>query len=573
MIGLAGALAGALFFLAVYGTAILDPTYIAWLLHGDPAQHYLGFAFFRQTPWFPESGQTTFSGTSGLTTSWVAYLPGFISSINPPSGTSVVFVDAIPLLAIPFKLASSHLPAEFQYFGLWMLACYVLQGFFSERILASFKLSVSPRLVGTLLLLTSPALALRAYGHEALMAHWLILASFDAWLARKPSLQGPWLMLASLIHPYFLAMLSPFALLAWWRQAYPWRHAAAWVGATVLAMLAAGYFVGSHSQLSAEGYGKYSANLLAFIDPMNWKEFLKANGRPIENAGEWSRLLPPMKQAAMEQYEGFAYLGAGVLALIALAALIPLAQRTFPFQPLQFGALWLPSLLLFAFALSTHVTLGSTTLADPKLPDSILHLLSIFRATGRFAWPLALLLPLWACARLSLCLSSRTTLIVLIAALTLQAVDLSGKWLEFHRRFEPGGVGQLPEYPGQAWQAARSAKHFLLLPERGDESGWIAPALFAARHGQTFNGFPLPRYSEETAQKADSAAIEKMKDGRLPPDTAWWIRNPSLAARLAPSLCAKAHCFPMPVGLMAVTNAARTGESGDATSRPDARQP
>src|SRR3989338_10589343 len=46
---------GGLFFFYLYGE-LLNPTYIDWILTtgGDPFQHYIGWEFFRHSPWtFP----------------------------------------------------------------------------------------------------------------------------------------------------------------------------------------------------------------------------------------------------------------------------------------------------------------------------------------------------------------------------------------------------------------------------------------------------------------------------------------------------------------------------------------
>uniref|UniRef100_UPI00258B0261 DUF6311 domain-containing protein n=1 Tax=uncultured Pseudomonas sp. TaxID=114707 RepID=UPI00258B0261 len=44
------ALCGVLVFYRYTGGAILDPTRVGWLMAGDPAQHWLGWQFFRGTP-------------------------------------------------------------------------------------------------------------------------------------------------------------------------------------------------------------------------------------------------------------------------------------------------------------------------------------------------------------------------------------------------------------------------------------------------------------------------------------------------------------------------------------------
>jgi hypothetical protein len=105
-----GALVGILFFVAVFGVRILDPSYLGWQLTLDPGQHYLGWEMFRHEAWhFPL---------------------GRIAGYGTPDGSSVVYTDSIPLLAIPLKSIQWLLPKNFQYFGLWMLICYALQGVF-----------------------------------------------------------------------------------------------------------------------------------------------------------------------------------------------------------------------------------------------------------------------------------------------------------------------------------------------------------------------------------------------------------------------------------------------------------
>lgn len=80
-------------------------------MSNDPAQHFLGWHFFRIEAWnFPL---------------------GIINNYHYPSGTSIVYMDAIPLIAIKFfKTFSNYLPIIFQYTGLWLLLSYMLQSLF-----------------------------------------------------------------------------------------------------------------------------------------------------------------------------------------------------------------------------------------------------------------------------------------------------------------------------------------------------------------------------------------------------------------------------------------------------------
>ena len=112
---LASFLLGTAAFVYVTDWRIILPTNTSWLMVGDAAQHYLGWAFYRNSPWTWPLG------------------------LNPLYGmefsNSIVFTDSIPLLAIPFKVISQFLPYPFQYLGIWVLLCFVLQSYFAFRLI------------------------------------------------------------------------------------------------------------------------------------------------------------------------------------------------------------------------------------------------------------------------------------------------------------------------------------------------------------------------------------------------------------------------------------------------------
>lgn len=150
-------LLGVLAFFLVIGPRALDPQNIAWLKEGDPATHYLGWLYFRHAPWtFP----------LGLNPSYGLEL-----------GSAVIFSDSNPLLALLFKPFNGWLPQTFQYFGLWLLACFVLQAWFAWKLLGLITDNPVLRLLGTGLLVFSPPMFLRTGGHLSLAGHFLILAA------------------------------------------------------------------------------------------------------------------------------------------------------------------------------------------------------------------------------------------------------------------------------------------------------------------------------------------------------------------------------------------------------------
>ena len=97
------------------GWAPLRVTNIAWLAKGDAAQHYVGWVFFRNSPWQWPLGRSPDFGLE--------------------ASSSVFYADSIPLLALPFKAIAAALPVPFQYFGLWYALCLVLQATLAWHLL------------------------------------------------------------------------------------------------------------------------------------------------------------------------------------------------------------------------------------------------------------------------------------------------------------------------------------------------------------------------------------------------------------------------------------------------------
>ena len=155
-INIVAALLGGIAFVLIYGVKILNPLYTDWLLTGgDLSQHYLGWEFFRRSDW---------------------YFPlGLTDQLAYPLKTSVIYTDSIPIFAVFFKLFRSILPRQFQYFGIWGLLCFVLQGYYAAKILGERSSSKAVILAGSVFFIVSPIMVFRMYYHTALAAHWLIL--------------------------------------------------------------------------------------------------------------------------------------------------------------------------------------------------------------------------------------------------------------------------------------------------------------------------------------------------------------------------------------------------------------
>lgn len=517
----------------LFGAATLDVRNVAWLLHGDPAQHYLGWAFFRNEPW--------------------QWPPGRIERFGLPGGASIAFTDAIPLLAFAFKPFSALLPADFQYFGPWILACYVLNGVFGLRLMARLTERRVLRVAGAAFFVLSPPLLLRGYGHESLMAHWLLLAAIetglDRWSGRK------WLalsVLAALCHPYLLLMVLALSAAAAFVALRIDRshgltallgHAALVAAAVAAPMALAGYF-GSTGGLSAEGYGFYSMNVLSLFDPLlGWSRFIQQ--RPIhpDYAGFGN----------FGQYEGFLYLGAGMIALgcVALGATLAAPdggagagvgvrgnddrraarRRVWPMIAVA-AAFWL-------LALSNRVLFSNVHLFTVPLPDALLRALSVFRSSGRFGWIAFYLINLAVLGAVVRRLPARAATAVLLAALALQIGDQSAKYREFRAFIGKRAAWHTPLQSPEWASFAAGAKRLIIVPPHPAMVDIYLPfADLAARHRLATNAAYIARDGEQGAAFAQDISGQLAR-GEPEADTLHVFAGREALAPLPPQLAAQ----------------------------------
>lgn len=375
---LLAALIGVLAFLTLYGTVPLDVTNDAWLMAGydepDILQHYAGWLAYRASPWrFPL---------------------GLAEKMGVGDGTIISYTDSIPWVAVFFKLLRGVLPATFQYFGLYSLLCYMLQGA-AGYLLVRYKTGSRPYAVlSSVFFCFSPILIERALRHTALASHWLVLFSILVYLMHRDqprAVNWAWLTLLEVlaigIHPYFLPMVvcfSALCLLAELGRRRFWA-AAAFLGqqaATVFAGFILGVF-GRGDSVPRSGFGHYSMNLNAPFNPRSLGGY------------SWSRTLPPLPQI-LGNYDGFNYLGLGMLLLVLLVAVLclyrlgkkgPARWGVLARTLLQNGWLLLACLGMTLFALSNVVTCGDEVLLEYPLPQAVLKLCNIFRASGRIFYP------------------------------------------------------------------------------------------------------------------------------------------------------------------------------------------
>jgi len=412
LLTIAGGFIGAVFCLLLIGPSTLYVQNVDWLLKDDPGAHYLAWSFFRMEPWtFPVGG---------------------LSNYGVELGSNIVFADGIPLVAIPMKIISPLLPHDFQYFGWWALGCFVLQGVAAVWLLGKFTKRTEVLLIGAALFAIQPVMLFRFGQHFSLMGQWVIPLGFCLFFSpnnrRTVVGWGILLVVASLIHAYLLGMLLIlFGIWSLRETAFcfvdrPLGRSLRCILQTMAVLLVLFAVMASMDYFRSMGLGStgtkdFAANLLGWLFP----------------TGADGLLLPAHKLAFPLQFEGFWYLGSGVLLLLA-CVLVAILLRL-KSEPVAFGAVnhhrprivWASfyfSLAVF-LAVSTAFSLnfGQVVLAQLPLPEIGEKLMNVFRAIGRFSWPVAsglLFLALLGACRLPRWLAAS----LLLTALGIQFADV-----------------------------------------------------------------------------------------------------------------------------------------------------
>ena len=476
---------GVLNTLALLGVAGLDPTNLAWL-QSDPATYHLAWSFYRAVPMWP--WPLTWSNGLGY-----------------PLGVSVSWLDPVPLMAILLRPLSPRLPAGFQYLGIYACVTFILQAYFSLKLaIRLFPRNALFILLTTLLLVGSPIITRRVGGHHALASHWLLLASLLCYLrdTRRPVYRwvlpfGVILFVAGGINPYLAALCVLFAGAGVLRLLLERR--AGWATAITLCLALAatiassfvlfGLIVpGRDSGYATSGYELFSMNLLSPINPMR-------PGSPI---------LPRLPVATSGQYEGYNYLGAGILALLAGNAVIrPRGWRGL----LRPTPTTLPLVCLGAIctiaALSSTITLGPWTILHVDLPAPLARFVSGIRAPGRLFWPAHYLIVLLAVALTYRNWRPPVRELLLAAAFALQLVDLSGLRSQVRAGYDRQVQAPLHS---PAWRNLRTDyERLLVLPawqcagtgSPGGAPGFQIFGQLAADQGLSTNSYYAARYSAE----------------------------------------------------------------------------
>lgn len=543
---------GLLYTVSFLGPRVLNPRDIGWLT-ADPVMYYVGWESFRHDP------------------QWHWPLT-YTNYIGYPVGETTALMDLNSVFAIALKPFSSVLPEPFQYFGIEIVLCCALQFFFAWRLL---RLLVGRNVLGILLasafFLIAPPLTYRMHGHFALCNQWVLLAALLLFLrlqfAPRLTLRRAVifsLLLTAIVVPInayltfeVLLILTAAVASLVWQKRLSLSQAVGVMALLTLICIVVGYVLGfsfgGARNYASSGYRYYSMNLLSPFDPCLTR---------IEPQGRCSVLLPRLPQVADGQYEGYNYLGAGIILLAILAGPLMWFKRR---QLKSIDKRWvvplsLCCLVLTLMACSTRISFGSHVVLDIDPHERLSPFLSALRASGRLFWiPYYLILTVVLAAPM-LVLRKAWANLILAGLLVLQVADtaplrrwvfsyLNGGYSHPHSvawmlpaqgYFHPNRAYSQPLRSPIWWTLGSSYKNLVVLPawqcdnsySPGGLQGYGIFGLLAVDQKMRTNSYYAGRYTEHSREFHCVQSIADLAREPLSPDSAYVV-TPTIADMIA----------------------------------------
>lgn len=385
--------------------------------------------------------------------------------LMPPDGINIIYTDSVPLFALLAKAFRFLLPENFNYFGVYYLSVYVLQAVTAVYLLRSLSIrSLLPQVAIVVIVLAFPAFLFRSSLHASLISHFLLLWAlglyFNSVTRNTFNRSSIWfaslLCCALLIHAYlFIMALAIYAAAAMQHMVSGRKQAIEGVAISgfigiflLLVMWTAGYFEGLGKTL---GFGHYSMNLLSPWVPQR------------------SGIFPGMQEiidATGGQYEGFNYLGLGVLLLLVVA--VTGLRGNYAAILRRYWALNLVLVAFLILALSNRVFIGDQLLfevgpgAAAELPVEASHIrqedgntgdhpasmpgdtgivsivkeiLQQFRSSGRFFWPIGYLMLAGSLSVVARRFTGKSAVLIILLAVLLQVLDTGPLRKEIRDKF------------------------------------------------------------------------------------------------------------------------------------------
>lgn len=491
-LGLVSAAIGVLLFAQVMGLTIVSPKAAVWENPpNDMAAGFAGYQALLGDPW--------------------SFPPTVTRRLVAPYPVAIIYSDSNPWLSLVLK--ASGLGEQVNPLGLFWLISYMLQPVAMILLLraAGVRRQVS-LFLGAMLALLFPAWIARQFGHAALSGHWVLLLALalSVRTAREGLTPGRIAGFAGLgalatgLHAYHLIPVGVCfgaALVSEVLQGRPGGlrrgllASAVFILSVGLSAFVLGYGVGQGESDGGAILGLHSMNLAAPFMPQASAVFGQ-----IFDGGWFTGTVDPTGGQA---FEGYNYLGAGIIFLMAAAAALTAAtcrRRAFHLGPWarRYGPLAAGMAALTVMAIGPKVYFADHLLfAVPSPSGRIGDVIALFRSHGRFFWTVGYILLAGAVILVDRRAGRRLLIGLGVAALALQAFDVNqlqagvrSKFIYPARSTYPPALAQATAIDGRAW---------LFYPTyycTGDERDRLAIgqlSVLALRHDGSSNSSPIAR--------------------------------------------------------------------------------
>lgn len=493
---------GSVSFFIIFGYKRLNPSNIAWLSHTgwqDGWGAYLGWESYRQSIW-----------TNPI---------GLNSNYGLDIGNSLIYTDSIPLFSIPLKLFNNLLPNTFQFFGIWIYCCLIMQALLSWKIMKGFTDSRIFLVFSTLLFVYSPIMLNRSNTHMSQVAHFLIL--FGLYLNLRDTknhftFSWPLLIILSvLVHPYFFVInliLFVANLIDKKRREEVSRsfglRVFLWaVLVSIITIWQSGYFV------SIDGAKNPFPNTLFKMDLL----------QPFNFSG-WSFIFSSIFPLQVGNIEGFNFLGFGIITLISIFLfLVPkrfdIMKESIFYRPALFISL---TFFLF-YSLTYKVTIARRSILEIELSSFLVELFSAFRASGRFFAPVYYSIYIFVLVSLIRRFELKTASTILLFVTILQLTDSSYNWREISKITENKSLAISQEFNSIKLNSnVKFQEQILVLPEMntpGFWCNWQSIGYVAIQYNLSTNCIYFARVSESGKKKSYSLVREMLEANNIPKGT------------------------------------------------------
>jgi len=395
-----------LFTLYILGLDYVNPNNQSWLFENDRASDLLVWKYFFNDEWrFPLGGNKNF----GLDIS-----------------NSIVYSGSPPLLSFFFKIFKFLLPANFNFFSIFIFLSLFLQIYFGYLIIYKITKNQLFSIFSSFLFIFTPIFLFKLKFHFSLISHWLILSYFyinflNISYKEKKNKLLLLILISSLIHFYFTIMILLMVFISRTTTFYFdkkyfnfFKDTIFYLLPLLLLMYLVGYFMISPLSAIGGGYGHYNLNMIAFFNPN------------LEGVS-WSKFIPIIYR---DNSESFSYLGLGIILILVNL----LFYLSFKFKKIDLKknlSLIIIFFIFYILAVSNNIEFANLLIFKIELNKYLYGMLSIIRASTRMVWPCIYIILIFGIYSIFKSYSNKTSLILIFFLLCLQITDISNGIKQF----------------------------------------------------------------------------------------------------------------------------------------------